>query len=259
MKQEKIMRRIMFALAGLALSAGPVSAQTADEIIAKHIQTIGGREEMQKFKTVRRTGKITMGGGFEAVVVHENKRPNMVRQEFSMLGMTGVTAYDGQRGWKIQPWQGKKDPEPLGEEEMKAIREDADFDGPIVDYQRKGHKVEFIGLESVEGTDALKLKVTLKNGDTRYYYMDTDYYVPIKVEMKLMVRGAEREYETTLGDYKQVGGVYWPHSMETNVKGSPEKAKTTFEKVETNVPLEDSRFRAPGAPPLKDQPAMTED
>src|SRR5205807_1638037 len=63
----------------------------------------------------------------------------------------------------------------------------------------------------------------------------------------------------TLGDYKQVGGVYWPHSMETNVKGSPEKAKITFDKVETNVPLENSRFRAPGSPPPKDQPPMTED
>jgi photosystem II stability/assembly factor-like uncharacterized protein len=244
----------MFALTGVVIFLGRASAQTADEIIAKYVETIGGSEAMQKVKTVRRTGKITMGGGFEAVVVYENKRPNMVRQEFSMMGMTGVNAFDGERGWKIQPWQGKKDPEPLGEEEMKVIREDADFDGPLVDYQRKGHKVEFVGMEPVEGTDAFKLKVTLKNGDVRYYYMDTDYYVPIKVEMKRMVRGAEREWESTLGDYKEVGGVYWPHSMEVGLKGSSEKPKITFQKIETNVPIEDGHFRAPGSPPPKDQP-----
>ncbi len=68
--------------------------------------------------------------------------------------MTGVTAYDGKAGWKIEPWQGKKDAEPLGEDELKAIVEDSDFDGPLVDCKAKGNKVEFDGMEPVEGTDA---------------------------------------------------------------------------------------------------------
>src|SRR5260370_40232470 len=123
------MRRIMFALAGLALSVGPASAQTTDEIIANYVKTIGSLEEMQKVKSVRRTGKITLGGGFEAVVGPEKKRPNMVRQEFSMLGRTSVTAYHGQRGWKIAPWQRRKGTEPLGEEEMETIPQAAALRG----------------------------------------------------------------------------------------------------------------------------------
>lgn len=253
------MRRIILVAAGLALFVQSVSAQSTDEIISKYVMTIGGLEEIQAVKTVRRTGKLMGGGGFEAVIVHDNKRPNMVRQEFSLMGMTGVTAFNGQSGWKIEPWAGKKDPEPLGEEEMKVILEDAEFDGPLVNYRQKGHKIEFLGLEPVEGTDAFKLKVTLKSGDVRYYFMDTDFYVPIKVETKRMVRGAEREYEATLGDYKQVGGVYWPYSVEMNVKGSSEKQKFTFEKIEVNVPMEDGRFRAPGVPPPKDKPSTTDD
>jgi hypothetical protein len=106
----------------------------------------------------------------------------MVRQEFSLQGLTAINAYDGTTGWKIEPWQGKKDPEPLGEEEMKQILEDSDFDGPLVNYQAKGNKVEYVGMEPVEGTDAFKLKLTLANGDVRYYYMDTDYYVPIRMD-----------------------------------------------------------------------------
>ena len=205
----------------------PVSAQTADEIVAKYVKTIGGAEKIQAIKTLRRTGKLTLGGGFEAVIVHENKRPDMVRQEFTLQGMTAVNAYDGHYGWKIEPFGGKKDAEPLGEEELKTVREDSDFDGPLIDYQQKGNKIELIGLEPVEGTDAFKLKVTLKSGDVRYFYMDTDYYVPIKIETKRIVRGAEHEYESTLGDYKQVGGVYLPHSIETSAKGSSQKAKFT--------------------------------
>src|SRR6267378_1967306 len=239
------MRKVMLTLAGLVWCATPLAAQTADEIIAKYVKTVGGMDRIQAVTTLRRTGKFTGGGGFEAVVVQENKRPTKVREEFSLQGLTGVNAYDGKTGWKIEPWQGKKDPEALSEEEMKQIVEDADFDEPLVNYQQKGNKVEFVALDQVEGTDAYKLKVTLASGDTRYYYMDTDYYVPIKIEMKRMIRGAEQEFETSLGDYKEVAGWYLPYSIESNVKGSDNRQKVTFEKIEANVALDDQRFEKP--------------
>ena len=239
------MRRVLLVIAGLMLISMPASAQTAEEIVAKYVKTIGGPEKIQAVKTLRRSGKFNLGGGFEAAVVEENKRANMVRQEFSLQGLTAINAYDGKTGWKIEPWQGKKDPEPLGEEETKQILEDSDFDGPLVNYQQKGNKVEFAGMEPVEGTDAFKLKLTLVNGDVRYYYMDTDYYVPIKIETKRMIRGAEREYETSLSDYKEVAGWYLPHSMEVNAKGSQNRQKVTYDKIEANVPIDDSRFHIP--------------
>lgn len=241
------MRRLLLAACGLLLLAPSAAAQTADEIVARYVKTVGGMEKIQAIRSLRRTGKFTGGGGFEARVVQENKRPNMVRQEFSLQGMTGVNAYDGASGWKIEPWQGKKDPEPLGEEELKQIVEESDFDGPLVNYKEKGNRVEYVGTEPVEGTDAYKLKVTQKSGDVSYYFMDTDYYVPIRIETKRMVRGAEREYETTLGDYKEVAGVYLPHSYETGVKGAPFRSQVNFEKIEANVSLEDLRFRRPRA------------
>ena len=248
------MRRLLLAIAGLVLIAMPAAAQTADEIVAKYIKTVGGPDKIQAIKTLRRSGKFIGGGGFEAAVLEENKRANMVRQEFSLQGFTAVNAYDGKTGWKIEPWQGKKDPEPLGEEEMKQILEDSDFDGPLVNYQQKGNKLEFVGMEPVEGTDAFKLKLTLANGEVRYYYMDTDYYVPIKIDTKRIVRGAEREYETSLSDYKEVSGWYLPHSMETNVKGSANRQKVTYDKIEANVPIDDLRFQMPAAP-AKTEPA----
>ena len=147
------MRRLL-AIAVLAVCALPASAQTADEIIAKYITTIGGMEELQAVTTLRRVGKSVGEMGFEVVVRQENKRPNLVRQEMTMQGLTGVTAYDRQGGWKIEPWGGKKDAEPLGEEELKAILEDADFDGPLVNHRQKGNKVEFVGVEAVDNTEA---------------------------------------------------------------------------------------------------------
>lgn len=241
------MRRVLL-LAATLLSLGiSASAQTAEEIVAKYIKTVGGAEKIQAVKTLRKMGIFNGGGGFEAPILEENKRANMVRQEFSLQGLTAVNAYDGKTGWKIEPWQGKKDPEPLGEEETKQILEDSDFDGPLVNYQQKGNKIEFVGMEPVEGTDAFKLKVTLASGDVRYYFMDTDYYVPIKIETKRMIRGAEREYETSLGDYKEVNGWYMPFSVESNVKGNSNRAKVTYQKIEANVPMDDARFRMPAA------------
>ncbi|HVG33914.1 MAG TPA: hypothetical protein VM911_12575 [Pyrinomonadaceae bacterium] len=252
------MRRFLLGILGLVMFTMPVSAQTAEEIINNYIKTIGGMDKIQAVKTLRRTGKFIGGGGFEAAILEENKRQKMVRQEFSIQGMTGINAYNGQAGWKIEPWQGKKDVEPLGEEEMKQIIEDSDFDGPLVNYQQKGNKVEFVGMDQVEGTDAYKLKVTLASGDVRYYYMDTDYFVPIKIDTKRMIRGAEREYETTLGDYKEVNGWYLPHSVETNLKGSQDKQKVAYEKIEANVAIDDARFQLPTAaarPPTENKPA----
>src|SRR2546426_10394619 len=115
------MRTALLRLAGLALCALPLSAQSADDIIAKYIKTVGGMERIQAVQTLRRTGKFTGGGGFEAAVLQENKRPNKVREEFSLQGMTGINAYDGKTGWKIEPWQGKKDAEAVSQGEMKPL------------------------------------------------------------------------------------------------------------------------------------------
>jgi len=240
------MRKSLLTLAGLAVLAAPLQAQTTDEIIAKYLTNVGGMDKIQAVTTLRRTGKVVLGGGFEAGVIQESKRPNKLRQEFVFQGMTGVNAYDGKTGWKIEPWQGKKDPEALSEEEMKQIVEDADFDEALVNYRQKGNKVEFAGTEQVEGTDVYKLKVTLASGDLRYYYMDTDYYVPIKIDIKRMIRGAEQEFETTLGDYKAVAGWYLAYSIETTRKGSEDTQKITFDKIEANVPVDDGRFAKPG-------------
>lgn len=249
------MRRIflMIAFAALTLTTAGVAVNrsraqnppTVDEIISRYLKTIGGMEKIQAVNSLRRTGKFIGGGGFEAVVVQENKRENFVREEFSLQGMTGVNAYDGKTGWKIEPWNGKKDAEALGEEEMRSILEDADFDGPLINYKQKGVKVEFAGMDRFEGTDTVKLKVTRPNGDVYIYYLDTDYYVPIKIDTKRLVRGAEQEYESVWGDYKEVNGWFMPFSFETNAKGSPNKQKVIFSKIEANVTLDDSRFRKP--------------
>jgi outer membrane lipoprotein-sorting protein len=227
----------------------PVSAygQTVDEVIAKHVQARGGLDKLKAAKTVRMTGKMTVGPGLEAPVVVEQKRPNHIRIEFTIQGMTGIMAFDGKGGWTLIPFSGKKDPEAMGEDDLKEAEEQADLDGPFIDYKEKGNKVELVGKEPVEGTDAYKLKATLKDGTVQYSYVDADSYLVIKEESKRTIRGVERETEATLGDYKKVEGLMFPCSIETGAKGDSQKQKITIEKIEINPAIADSRFKMPEA------------
>ncbi len=238
------MRPLLCTLAALSLFATPLSAQTADDVIAKYIARVGGMETIQAVRSLRRTGKFMGGGGFEATIVQENKRPNLVREEFSLQGMTAINAYDGKLGWKIDPFGGKKDAEAMSEEEMHGILLDADFDEPLINYKEKGNKAELVGMDQIEGTEVYKLRITLPNGDVRHYYMDTDSYVPIRMEEKRIIRGAEQELETSLGDYKQVNGWFMPFSIESGSKGQG-KSTVHFDKIEANLKLDDARFSTP--------------
>jgi len=65
-------------------------------------------EKMKAIKTMRTTGKFEGGDGFVAVVSQENERPDLIREAFTLQGMTAVQAYDGATGWQIQPFGGRK-------------------------------------------------------------------------------------------------------------------------------------------------------
>ena len=238
-------RKTLAGLALAALVAVPASAQTLDEVLAKNYKALGGLDKIKAVQTIRMTGTMTVGPGMEAPFILEQKRPNLARMEFTIQGMTGVQAYDGKVGWQLMPFQGRKDPEPLPEDAMRQMEEQSDFDGPLMDYKAKGNTVELVGKDKVEGSDVYKIKVTLKNGDLLYIYLDADQYLEVRTESKNTVRGTDVEGESTIGDYKEVGGLMFPHAMEQGQKGNPQKMKMTINKIEINVPIDDARFKMP--------------
>lgn len=223
------------------------ASQTAEELINKNIEAKGGMEKIRSIKTWRMTGKL-IGGGIVARVGQENMRPNLVRETFALQGMTAFQAYDGSTAWQIQPFGGRKDPELMGEDDMRDLLIDSDFDGPMVDYKAKGNVVEYLGHDIVDGDDALRLKVTLKDGDIIYYYLDPDTYLEIRKETQEFIRGSVRENVADLGSYKPVAGVMYPFSLGSGPKNDPTSWQTvTVEKIEVNVPLDISEFAVPAS------------
>jgi len=165
--------------------------------------------------------------------------------------MTRVLAFDGTEGWKISPFGGRKDPEKMSADDTKSLMEDAEIEGPLVDWKAKGSTVEYLGTEDVDGTQAHKLKVVRKNGDVNLVYLDPDHFLEIRIISQRTEQGAQIEVETDLGDYEKIGGVFIPFSIEAGDKGSQNKQKVVLEKAEANVPVDDTLFKFPTTTPSK--------
>ena len=235
----------LIASVSLAL-AQDKNATTADELVSKNIEAKGGADALHALQSLRLTGKmLVQQGQIQLAYLQTNKRPDEVRTESSLQGMTQIEAYDSKEGWKVSPFFGRKDPERMSADDVKTLMEDAEIDGPLVDWKTKGSKVEYLGTEDVEGTLEHKLKVMRKNGDVNLAYLDPDHFLEIRVLTQRVRHGAYEEVETDLGDYEKAAGVFVPTSIESGRKGSPDKQRIIIDKVEANVPVDDAIFHFP--------------
>jgi outer membrane lipoprotein-sorting protein len=244
------MRMQLTAAILLGALASNASALTVDELVSKNIEARGGIDAIRAIQSIKASGRMNFSGGDFSIdlgFASLNERDAKVRIEATIQGLTQITAYDGKEAWTINPFQGRRDPERMSAEDSKGLEVQSDIDGPLVDWKRKGHQVEYLGTEDMDGTEAHKLKIALKNGDIQYRYLDPDYFLEILVVDQSKRRGVETEMETELGNYEKVAGVYMPFAMESGPKGGRRGQKITIEKAEANVDIDDSLFAFPQA------------
>jgi len=238
-------------LATLALSPWVMAEESVDQVIASHLEARGGLDKLNAINSARLSGDMSMGGGHGGhgggmtvpIVAEYQPAQNRLRFEYVIQGKTAVRAFDGKTGWTVQPFLSKTEPERMAEDDLQKIRRQADFLGALVNHQEKGHRIELEGTEDVEGTEAFKLKVTRENGDISYYFLDTDYYLPFQVISSTVIQGRKVKTVTTLGDYKEVDGVLFAHSVAVSFPGGSQTV--TYNKIELNVELADDRFTMP--------------
>ncbi len=240
---------ILLICAALIAPAGfaqDKNGPTLDQLVSKNIEAKGGVDPLHSLQSLRLSGKMLANQGqIEFAYLQTKKRPGEVRTEATLQGMTMVQAYDGKEGWKISPFQGRKDPERMSADDVKSLMEDAEIDGPLVDWKAKQSTVDYLGTEDVDGTLAHKLKVVRKNGDVSFVYLDPDHFLEIRILTQRIKHGAQVEVETDLGDYEKINGVFIPFSIETGRKGDPDKQKIVIDKAEANVPVDDAIFHFP--------------
>lgn len=242
-------RKSVALLLGLALagaSPGALRAETLDALIARHVEARGGMERLQSIETLRASGRAKAGPGREALVTREVKPPGRVRTEFAFQGVTAVFACDGSLCWSVEPMAGIFEARRMSEGDASLSTEHADIVGPLVDWKAKGHAVELLGKETIDGQEAYKLKVTLSGGGEQIDYLDAETALLVRRETRRTLGGELLELQTTFSDFRPVGGVVFPHLIRSSAEGRAEVLEVIVEEAELNTPIDDGRFEMPG-------------
>jgi outer membrane lipoprotein-sorting protein len=247
LRQENWLRLIALTLLGvLATACSSLSSPTVDDIVASNLAARGGKQRIQALDSIRESGTVTGPGGRVAQVVREIKRPGLFRLEFNYQGTTSVFAHDGKSGWQVAPLQGQFEPSAMPPEADAAGGVDQrDIEGPLVDWNRKGHVVTLVGRESVDGKETFKLKVAMQGGAVRYDYVDVASRQIVRSDVTRLIRGHATVLQNAFSDFREVDGLVFPHVIETSVKDRPQVLRINVEKIELNPALDDARFRIP--------------
>lgn len=247
MRNGAAMKRLWKILPLLgALLAGCARPSPVDEIVAANLAARGGEAKLKALRSIRQSGTVTASGGRIAKVVREIQRPGKFRLEFTYQGTKSVFANDGEKGWQVAPLQGQFEPQEMPPEADAAAGVDQrDVEGFLVGWREKGHLVELVGTEALPGGEAHKLKVTLKGGALRYDYVDAKTHQIVRSDVTRLIKGRPTVLESTFGDFREVGGLVFPHLIETHVKDRPQVLKIVVEKIELDPELDDARFRIP--------------
>lgn len=251
MRSKFVAATLPIILSGMLATA---HAQTATELVAKNLAARGGVEKLSALQSYVTKGELRFPGDFKLAYSETRQRlgPSpfacAVRIDSSLQGLTVVQAYDGKSGWRINPFEGRKDAERMGADDARALSDEALIDGALLAASAKGSKVDYLGREDIDGTLSYKLRVSEADGTVFTYYLDPDVYLEIKVIERRTIRGAEQETETDLGDYERVGGVYFPFSIASGPRNSTDKQIITVKSGEANIVVPANIFEMPIQP-----------
>jgi hypothetical protein len=223
----------------------PPTPSPVDEIVEAHLAARGGKDKLKALQSLRETGTVTASDGRVARVVREIKRPNLYRLAFTYEGTTSVFAFDGKQGWQIAPLFGRFEPEPMPPESHAVAVEQGDVETPLVDWREKGHTVEIVGREALPGGEAIKLKVVLAEGRTRYDFIDAATHQNVRSDVVRTVDGRQVEIVNEFSDFRAVGGITFPHVIESHGKDRPQTLRTVVKQIEIDPQLDDASFQMP--------------
>jgi hypothetical protein len=214
-----------------------LNAKTADEIINKHIEAIGGADAWRKVNSIRMEGNMKVQGA-DVNVVRTVLHQKGMRVDISFGGMNGYNIMTNTAGWNFMPFQGQTQPEPSTEEDIKEGQSDLDAQDELVDYKEKGTSVELAGKDDVEGTECFKLLVTFKSGKTETLFIDPKSYYTIRQVAKQKANGQEMEITTDFSNYQKL-----PEGIMVSMSMTQPFGELNVTKVEVNIPVDETTFK----------------
>lgn len=215
------------------------SAQDLDKILKSHFKAIG-QKNLDKITSMQAIGYAS-SMGMDMPFTMNIKRPDKLKIVVEVQGAQMIQAVDGETAWSVNPMMGSSAPVELTGPEADGLKENADMDGQLWEYEKKGHQLGLDGTETVNGNECHVLKLTKKNGNTDYYYVDQESYLIHKVRTNTVSNGMPMEVEAFTSNYQEVNGYMMPFSTEQRVGGQT-MLNLELEKVETNVDMDDAMF-----------------
>jgi outer membrane lipoprotein-sorting protein len=245
---------VQAAKAPRAKKLAPPPKLSVTQIVDRNIAARGGLPAWRAVKTLTMSGEMDAGGKDDPKLpfVLSLKRPRKSRLELKFQQQTAVQVWDGARGWKVRPYLNRDDVEDFSAAEARSAGMAAELDGHLVDFARKGTRVELAGTEVVEGKNTYKLKLTLASGEQIHLWIDAKSFLETKID------GEPRKLDNKLHgvavfyrDFRKVAGLQFPHTMETVVENVSGSHKMTVKTVKVNPPLDDGLFARPQAGPAR--------
>lgn len=240
-------KKIALIVIALFMGVSMSFAQTVDDIINKHVEAMGGKEKLAALKALKLVMSIEIGPNMKAPATIVLVNGTKMRLDMSIQGMTMVQVVTGDSGWAINPFGGKKEAERMNKEEIQASKDQLNITGELYDYKAKGNTVELIGKEDMEGTETYKLKVTKKNGDVDYIFLDAKTYLELKITSKHKFKDKEIESDELLSNYKKVDGIMFAFTREERMSGEAQGQSMTADSIEVNPKIDDKIFIMPDA------------
>ncbi len=230
------MKKLMSTLIIALLTVNGFS-QNLDEIIKKHIDAVGGKDNWAKVKSIKTTGSVKANGAdIKIVMLQVDKKAS--RQDIAVMGMNGYNIITNTEGWSYMPFGGQTKPEPLTPDVVKKSQDDLSILPDFLTYKEQGKKIEYIGKDDVDGTECFKIKMTNKEKKEVTYYIDPSTYYIIKQSSKDTKDGKEYEESTSFSNYKKLdGGIVYPY----NVTGGFGEMEITT--IEINPKIDEALFK----------------
>ena len=226
------MKKTFFSILLIAFGTTAIAQSKLDKILEKVIETMGGKDKLATIKTIKKMGNGEQQGVKYPVnfyAVHNISE----RSDFSFNGLTGYQIIGKDSGFNFSPFGGMTTPERMTDEDVKLASDDLDLEGSLINYQAKGHTIELMENEDIDGVDAIQLRANLKNGKTVFYFIDPDTYYIIRTTAKGVSNGQEFTNTSNYYNFKKTKeGLLFPFTVDN----------ITFDSIELNVPLDDKLF-----------------
>ncbi|ODS59197.1 MAG: hypothetical protein ABS36_01705 [Acidobacteria bacterium SCN 69-37] len=242
---RRIRIAVLAVLVASLASVAPAAAQTVDDIVARHLASRGGAEKWRAIQTQQVTGAIYTQD-IELGMFMLTARPNLGHQELT-LALPGqdpamiLNVFDGAKAWTINPMLSGPTTVELTGRDADMVRDQSEFESPLIDYRAKGYTVDLVGTETLGDRRVYRLKVTRPGRGVTHYLIDTE----TGVERRIESTGADGSpMVVDLLDHRPVDGVLVPFDIRMQQPGQP-LLEVVVSTVEFNVPADASLFKRP--------------